>query len=315
MTSKPRFLTFVFTAGAVLAGSQARAGFTVAVNFDGDATGAYSSYYADIRSGLQKAADEWSRYVQTASTTLAIRFEFSSDPSRIPTANAGSLIFDQSVPSVGGVRTYESGTLAKLTRSPGLVGPGGLDAVFNLSDHWLKDLMWFGPVANLPSNKLDSNFVFMHELGHILGFVSYRQADGSLTSVGGSPRQYTFDAETVKIGGGYYFDGTFATIANGGAPVALTGGNYSHVGNSGSDLVNDVMNGVQSKLGKKDYELSGVDVGVLADLGYELTAAGRALVYGQGPAAVPEPASIVALALGLCGVGGWRAAPRRRRAA
>lgn len=316
MSNKTRSLSFALTA-LLIAGvaSESRAGFNVQIDFN-DAGGANAAYYDRITDAMEAAADAWSRYVATQSVTLKINLKFTNEA----TASAGSAS-SRYVGTTGSLSTYELGTIVKLTTGTDINGASA-DANFNIGHDWLTNTLFWNPTPGsgpIPSDKVDSHYAFMHELGHILGFISYRDAGGNLPVDGmGRTLQFTYDALTTVAGSDIFMEGAGAKAGNGGDPVALTRGNFSHVGNSsgaGSHLVSDVMNGVVSKRGFL-YELSGVDVGILEDLGYQLTAEGRALVYGSTPPAVPEPASVIAMVAGLAGVGVWRiGATRRRRAA
>lgn len=305
---------FIVSFCASLTASHAHAGLDFNVTFR-DPGGTNAAYHDRIRDAMRDAAAAWGRYIETTPTTLEIELNFTNEA----TASAGSLSHrPDSV--LGGVATYELGSIIKLTTGED-INLGAADAVFNIGLNWLTNTIWWNPAPESasppPAGKIDSHYVFMHEIGHILGFVSYRESSGNLPIFNGSRYQSTFDALTTMVGNDLYFTGDAAMHAHGGQPVPLTFGNFSHVGNStasgrpGSDLVTDVMNGVVSQSIR--YELSAVDVAILQDLGYTLSATGRDLVYGRS--AVPEPASIIALAVGLSGLGAYRAGSRRRRAA
>jgi hypothetical protein len=316
MTIKRRPLSFILLACFIAAGSETQAGFNVQIDIS-DPGNAYSAYYSDVTAGVEAAAAAWGQYIDTASNPLHIQVNLGTADA---TASGGSLSH-QFVGTAGGVSTYELGTIIKMVDGID-INDASADAVLNIGTNWLTNTIWWNPdpgsTTPPPSGKVDSHYVMMHELGHILGFIAYRDGAGNLpTDSLGRPYQTTYDALTEWQDGNLFFNGDAAKTAYGGL-VPLTYGNYSHVGNNsprpGSDLVNDVMNGVVSK--SIHYELSGVDVGILADLGYSLTAAGRALVYGAPPPpTVPEPASIIAMVVGLSGVGAWRVATGRRRAA
>ncbi len=314
-------LPFLLGAALALAGPAVQAGLSVSVTFN-DPGDAHSAYHAVVRSAMASAADAWGTYVETAAgRTLAIEVNFTDEA----TASAGSdkYVLDQAATAASGVTTYMVGAVSKLAFGGGGGAEGAADAVFNIGEDWLTNVIWWNPsptsTAAPPPYKLDSQYVFMHEIGHVLGFSSARDASGAPPIFNGAPYQTTFDALIRREGDDLFFTGTAAAAAYGGQPVPLTFANFSHVGNAagsgrpGADLVDDVMNGVVSQY--VHYELSGVDVGVLADLGYTLTAAGRALVYGAPPTTAPEPASIVALALGVSGVAAHLVVFARRRAA
>lgn len=313
MTSKLVPISSIVVACLALCGVEARAGFDVQINFI-DPGGLNAAYYDRIEHGIEAAATAWGRYVETLPETLEIDLNFTDEP----TGSGGSYLygFSPDFTAATSILTYEAGALMKLVR--GIDITADADAVLNIGRDWLENVLWYNPDPGSPTPPpagfVDSHYFFMHELGHILGFASFRDVDGTLgTFPDGTPLQSTFDALSELVGDDVYFVGDHATSAYGG-PVPLTYGNLSHLGNGwwtgrpGVDLVDDVMNGVVSQ--DIHYELSSVDVAILADLGYGLTAEGRALIGLSSP--VPEPASIIALVVGLAGVGTWRTATRRR---
>ena len=310
-----RLASMLFLAVLLTAGAESRAGFNVQVDFV-DPGGLNAGYYDRIVDGIEAAASAWGVYLDTLPETLEIQLNFTDEP----TGSGGSLYYGYNdvISAATGVVTFEAGALIELVYGVDIT-PGDYDAVLNIGADWLKNVLWYNPDPGSPDppppGQVDSHYFFMHELGHILGFASFRDGDGNLaTYPDGTPLQSSFDALSEKIGDDVFFNGAYANLAYGG-PVPLTYGNLSHVGNGwwtgrpGVDLVDDVMNGVVSQ--SIDYELSALDVGILADMGYDLTDAGRALLGLSSPA-VPEPSSVIALALGVCGVGVWRAAGRRR---
>ncbi len=109
----------------------------------------------------------------------------------------------------------------------------------NTSYNWSFDLA--GPVAGT----FDFLTVAVHEIGHVLG-------------LGTAP---AFDR---WVDGAFF--GPNATAANGGAPVPMTGdGAHVAAGHAGDSVVMDPSIGAGQRV-----DLSAIDIGLLADIGYEV---------------------------------------------
>lgn len=129
---------------------------------------------------------------------------------------------------------------------------------------YLRDVLFFDTTLNtandIPTNRTDAFSVFLHEMGHALGFNGFGGATtGEFRSV------YDYRAD--------YVAGTFSgpnVLAALGGPLALTTGNTAHYGNwtgPGSDLVTGfLMNGVYFLNGSR-YSIQGIDLAVLEDIG------------------------------------------------
>jgi hypothetical protein len=286
----------VSIASAVVAAisASAEAGIVYAVSFD-DPASQYTAYYSEIETGIEAAGATWATYLAgNASIAVEVRFSTIATESG---ASAASVF----VGTDGPLSVYEQGVAAQL-RSGVSANPGGPDAIVTIGGSYLTDDLWFDPdphrrTASVPSNKVDAQSVFLHEFGHILGFNGFRDP---ITGALPGSFESTFDRYVVAGAGGLSFTGPEAEAVY-GAPVPLTLGNYVHVGNlppePGADLLGDLMNGVAFEDGRR-YDISPLDLAVLADAGVGLTANAATLLAED----IPEPSSLALLLVPLVGL-------------
>jgi len=276
--------------GLVASGAQGASLLSVA--FD-DPLGQYAAYHDEIALSLQAAGAEWMSLLDLgADTTLTVQVGFLS----MPTASgaSASASFDG---SAAGISLYEQGAAAKLKTGIDVNGDDVDVRIYLGVDGYLQNELWFDPTPyNLmddvvPTSQIDARSVFLHELGHALGFNGWRDdASGVL------PASYasTYDALVGTLpgdsAGGLYFFGAAAQAVYGG-PVPLTFGSYRHVGNAaglvGDDLLLDLMNGVYFLQGRR-YTVSELDLAILRDVG-----------LASAVATVPEPETRWQMAVGL----------------
>jgi len=122
----------------------------------------------------------------------------------------------------------------------------------------------------VPNDKLDGMSVMLHELGHAMGF------NGRLDPKTGRPSGgeiSTYDRLVEYDGKDFFFTGPNAVKAYGKKiPLSHTVTNYHHFGEPGPKLdrklKEDLMNGIVMQYGRR-YEISALDIGVLADCGLE----------------------------------------------
>ncbi len=107
--------------------------------------------------------------------------------------------------------------------------------------------------------------VFLHEFAHAIAFNGWQ--DGTNGSYPGDYKS-TFDELKSFDGTNFYFNGTNA-MGLYGAPVPITFGNVTHIGNEaprpGSDLIPDLMNGVVFFRGTR-YGITPLDLAIIADI-------------------------------------------------
>jgi hypothetical protein len=223
-----------------------------------------------------------------------------------------------------GTYVYDNGTVSEARTG---VDPNGaapdIQILINPRDYL--PLCWFDPsgaarTATQPTDKIDFLSVAIHETLHSLGIQGLRAVQG--TNYGTFPdlNRMQFDALS-RFGAGsdpsvMYFTGINAESLYGG-PVPLTSvganntlseENFYHLGNPaghpGSELIGDMMNGVEFRPGVR-YQISNLDLTILADLGWSLTpqapAAVRAIIEANRPKPPPPPPPSPPPALPLTG--------------
>ena len=236
--------------------------FTASVT---DTTGTYGAYTSLIQTDLIYAGSVWASYINS---NASIEVQVNIAQTAGNTAD-GTAAFSDYLSSSNGLDYWRFGTIAEMLtgQDPNGASP---DAIINIDPDYIDQWLYFdpnpSPTSVVPANKLNAVETFEHELGHAFGF------NGFLDWSTGLPTQNdysTFDVYVTVIGGVPYFTGPTAEAVYGG-PVPLTIGNLYHVGNSmgqpGSDLLNDLMNGVIGFLGNGPG-VSALDLAILRDVG------------------------------------------------
>ena len=235
---------------------------TFDVNFTGDGT--YAAYYDRIESHLLGAANEWAkRFVSDAS--LQIDVIFSPSITRAGGRSAMFVFYRND----GGINVAEDGAVHEMRTGN---DPNGATADIEIywEPNYLINELWFDPdpatrTAPVPSNRTDAFTVCLHELGHAFGFNGYKDGQGNLAGNWMS----RWDSYVAPANNNLWFTGPAARAAYGG-DVPVTWGNRAHIANNaprpGSDLVDDLMNGVVFYRGER-YPISELDYAILKDVG------------------------------------------------
>jgi len=250
------------------------------VAFD-DPGGTNVDFYPQIRANLLAAGADWSRYFIGANASIEVTVELRSIANgHMATAESATSVFDK---TVGDIEVWEAAVAHEIRT--GVDANGGVhDAIIRIDPGQMSDKWWFDPTPSyrddegIPYNKLDAYSIFLHEIGHILGFNGWRDwTTGQIPD----KTESRFDSYvTIDADGTPFFNGPAARSVYGNRPVPLTYGNLFHVGNMtsrpgggpdlpGIDLANDLMNGMRTWWATRNT-ISPLDLAVLRDLGLPL---------------------------------------------
>jgi hypothetical protein len=253
------------------------------VSFD-DAAGTYSAYYADVTRVLQASGAEWGRlFSSPAAIDVSVRF----DPTIATSSGRSTTVAFLYHDDVSGFDVYEQGAAAEINTG---IDPNGAAADVEITigvkpgANYLADKLWLDPnpaarTATIPVGRVDAMSVFMHELGHALGYNGW---SNPLTGVLPGTYASTYDEYVYSSDGRFYFGGVVASEVYGTDPP-LTPGNVFHLGSAtgpGSDLTGQLMNGVTLSAGVR-YEISPLDVAIMTDVGMDIERNAPAVIAKQ----------------------------------
>lgn len=226
----------------------------------------WGAYYPAISSNLRAAAHDWGQYF-TGNASLEVDVVFVAEPHF---RTCGASRASQPVTLPDGRIVFEQATATELRTG---TDPNGSapDIRLEIGSNYLTQVLWFDPdpterSAPLPGDRVDAISVFLHELGHALGFNGWMNPYDGTCAEG---QTSTFDRWVKYDGTNFFFHGPQA-MANYGGPVPITFGNAFHVANDaprpGRELASDVMNGLMHAGGQR-YYISRLNLGMLADAG------------------------------------------------
>jgi hypothetical protein len=230
-----------------------------------DTIGGFGSYAQLIQTDLAYAGSIWSSFFNSTAS-IEVQVNIAQTASNTANGTAATSVF---LNTSNGSNFFRFGTIDEMLTGHDPNG-SAVDATINIDPDYLNQWLYFdpnpSPTSQVPSNKVDAVELFEHELGHVFGFNGFSDVtSGALNRTSLS----TFDVFVTMVNGVPYFTGPRAEAVYGG-PVPLTIGNFYHVGNSaghpGSDLLDDLMNGIVGGVGKSPGP-SALDLAILADSG------------------------------------------------
>lgn len=212
-----------------------------------------------IRADFATAFEVWSPAL-AANVNFNVRFEILDQTTSGRLQGRPALMVP--VGTIDGMRVLEGAASYELRTGIDLGTEH--DIVIQADIDYLLNSVYFG--NNSVPDRVSAVSAFLHELGHGIGFVGWRD---HTTGILPGAYQTPFDMHILMKDGFPYFEGVNAAKVYGG-PVPLTYGNMFHLGNPapkpGADLVDDLMNGVIFKAATA-YPISDLVLAILADLG------------------------------------------------
>ncbi len=246
--------------------SQAAINYSVTFNDPGSVNAAY---YAGISSNLQAAGAYWAEFL-SGNGNIEISVEFTNSIAGID----GASFTNGFVRNDGTRNIYEQGAAYEIRTG---IDPNGAtaDVRIRINPSYLANTVWLDPNPTtrtdpIPANHLDGVSLFIHELGHAYAFSGWING-----TTGQLPPDYmsTFDEHIYFDGSNSFFTGATAQAEYGG-PVPLTYGNPGHLGNNsprpGSDLLNDLMNGIVYYYQTR-YTITRLDRAIVKDCGVAIS--------------------------------------------
>lgn len=256
---------------------------------------------ATRQAALQSAADTLSSYFSSyPARTVTIQVNASLNQNAGFLASAGSLYFTTS-------NTFQPGLVATLIQTGSDFGQSYQGSLtWNFGYTWDYD-------NSVSGGSFDFKAVAMHELTHTLGFASMISSDGTSaigTNVWSTFDQFLTDASgnalinsttkayaggtilTDGFGSDVYFSGSNAMAANGGARVHIYSPASYAAGSSLSHLDTDFFTSAAYLMehavaaGPATRTLSAIELGILADLGYTVSAVPEPGTYGLAAGAL-----------------------------
>ncbi|MBN9132277.1 MAG: PEP-CTERM sorting domain-containing protein [Nitrosospira multiformis] len=280
------------------------------------------------QAALNTAATEFSKMFGshfTNSGTIVLEATATNNPQGDTLASAGSEYVDRGVPGFNLDEVVREKLQTGIDPN-GSKPDGSLD--INFGNQW--QLGFNAPVSN---QQYDFYSTMYHEFTHTLGFSSsigqfgdpllgtrhagsWSAFDSHIVDKNGTPvidpttfaiNETVWDASSVGEGspaGGLFFDGPNAMAANGGNPAGLytpspweEGSSVSHLDDNNSAYAGMLMLAA-SDTGPYTRDYSAVEIGILHDIGYTVTA-------------VPEPETYAMMLAGL-GLLGWVTRRKKR---
>ncbi len=232
-------------------------GLTISIQ---DSSGTLAPYEAGIRQSVAAAWDMWAaHFTRTAPIEVEIVYQ-RGDTGVL--AYAGSVLEVFTGETLNGRRISQSGAGSELQTGRDPNGTGA-DARITIAADLTRLVFRDSTDDPMPRDKLDALSIFAHEFGHVLGFRSALDSNGS-------PAQTSFITNYDRYVSGpgansLNFTGPNAVEAHGGA-ILLASSGPSHLA-IGGDLMASSLSAGQTKV------VGVLDLAVLQDLGLPVTLA------------------------------------------
>jgi hypothetical protein len=200
------------------------------------------------------AATIWSWYLTPANIMLDLALTVDNTAfSGTVLAEGGPASFYSTGATFGGARVFESNTALELRTGQDRNGAAA-DLHFDLTVNSIRNLLVFktDDSTAVSGNRVDALSVFLHEIAHGLGFLSFEGDTSSASIYDTFVRNSTFTGANAEA------------AANAPTGVPLQPGSISHISESGA-FGADLMSPVLSR-GTNEH-ISALDLGVLKDIG------------------------------------------------
>jgi len=216
---------------------------------------------------LRAALDIYSRHLEGAGT-IDVLLKIGTEGGDRASGRSPEAVFVRQL--LDGRNLAEPGAVSELRTG---ADPNGAtcDIELTMSPAYLRSIIWLDPdptnrATPVPAGKFDAVSLFLHELGHGLGFNGYGDEDGHVTG----NFVTTYDALVQQQGGNPVFTGAHAMAAYGRAVPLSTGefANYHHYGRVSADGLdfNQMEGSTYAPAGYRWF-LDKLDLAFLRDLG------------------------------------------------
>lgn len=251
--------------------------FNYTITSSGQATNAFMSIIEDQ---LAAAIEYWGEFINGHfNSCIDFHLIFDNQVS----SSSGRALTSIFVGRRNGVDVFEENVVHEL-RTGNDINGGAFDAeiVISLNEFFGLTALprWIDPTPfnrsddYIPSGYVDLLSNLVHEVGHALGFNAFTSGGRPAPTGGDGVQDVTTYEELIDFtaAGGPRFTGQ-NTVALLGQTLDITNTGtqaIAHYGEAGTFLVAGLMNGVEFRPGER-YEIGGLDVAILSDLGLNTT--------------------------------------------